>query len=71
MKTERNDLCPCGSGFKYKKCCADKEYTGEHQSVMGSVMDELKGLLQDKRFGSLDEANAFLLQHTAFQHCPG
>lgn len=20
-KTERNDLCPCGSGKKYKKCC--------------------------------------------------
>jgi len=20
-KTERNDLCPCGSGRKYKKCC--------------------------------------------------
>lgn len=25
MKTaERNDLCPCGSGLKYKKCCMDK-----------------------------------------------
>ncbi len=21
----RNDPCPCGSGKKYKKCCADKE----------------------------------------------
>ena len=20
-KVERNDLCPCGSGKKYKKCC--------------------------------------------------
>ena len=20
-KTRRNDLCPCGSGRKYKKCC--------------------------------------------------
>ena len=20
MKIGRNDLCPCGSGFKYKKC---------------------------------------------------
>jgi len=20
-KTGRNDLCPCGSGKKYKKCC--------------------------------------------------
>ncbi|MCA1583612.1 MAG: SEC-C domain-containing protein [Acidobacteria bacterium] len=21
IKTGRNDLCPCGSGKKYKKCC--------------------------------------------------
>lgn len=21
MSTSRNDLCPCGSGQKYKKCC--------------------------------------------------
>ena len=21
MKIGRNDLCPCGSGKKYKKCC--------------------------------------------------
>ena len=25
MKTGRNDPCPCGSGFKYKKCCLKKE----------------------------------------------
>jgi len=24
-KISRNDLCPCGSGKKYKKCCALKE----------------------------------------------
>ncbi len=23
MKIGRNDLCPCGSGKKYKKCCID------------------------------------------------
>lgn len=23
MKVGRNDPCPCGSGFKYKKCCLD------------------------------------------------
>lgn len=64
METGRNDPCPCGSGLKYKKCCADKQEASEHQSVMGTVMDELKGLLQGKSFGSLDEANAFLSQHT-------
>ncbi len=24
-KIGRNQLCPCGSGLKYKKCCANKE----------------------------------------------
>ena len=24
-KTGRNDLCPCGSGRKYKKCCGINE----------------------------------------------
>ncbi|MBD3810221.1 MAG: SEC-C domain-containing protein, partial [Sulfuricurvum sp.] len=23
-KIGRNDLCPCGSGKKYKKCCLNK-----------------------------------------------
>lgn len=27
-KTRRNDPCPCGSGKKYKKCCADKHNEG-------------------------------------------
>jgi hypothetical protein len=26
-KTGRNELCPCGSGRKYKKCCEAKERT--------------------------------------------
>jgi hypothetical protein len=25
MKAGRNDPCPCGSGEKYKRCCAEKE----------------------------------------------
>jgi SEC-C motif len=23
-KVGRNEMCPCGSGLKYKKCCLDK-----------------------------------------------
>jgi hypothetical protein len=29
MKTGRNELCPCGSGKKFKKCCMDKVPTTE------------------------------------------
>jgi len=25
MKPGRNDLCPCGSGKKYKNCCMEKD----------------------------------------------
>lgn len=25
IRTKRNDLCPCGSGKKYKKCCGQEE----------------------------------------------
>ena len=28
MKIGRNDLCPCGSGRKYKKCCMHKQKVG-------------------------------------------
>lgn len=64
MKAGRNDPCPCGSGLKFKKCCVDKEDASEHQRVMGPVMGELKELLKGKNFASLDEANAFLRQHS-------
>ena len=26
MKTNRNDVCPCGSGKKYKNCCEQKRF---------------------------------------------
>jgi hypothetical protein len=26
-KTGRNDLCPCGSGQKFKKCCLSKQHS--------------------------------------------
>jgi len=30
-KVGRNDLCPCGSGKKYKKCCQAKDQEAERQ----------------------------------------
>lgn len=44
VKVGRNDLCPCGSGKKYKRCCIDKE-----SSVMESLL----------RLVTADEAQAY------------
>ena len=35
MKTEigRNDLCPCMSGKKYKKCCLEKDLQKEREAL--------------------------------------
>ena len=65
MKIGRNDPCPCGSGIKYKKCCAGKQQAGEQLAGAdaGAVTGELRELLKGQSFGSLDEANAFLSRH--------
>ncbi len=33
QKVGRNDPCPCGSGKKYKRCCADKEERPEQSGL--------------------------------------
>ncbi|GGF96733.1 hypothetical protein GCM10010912_46900 [Paenibacillus albidus] len=38
-KVGRNDLCPCGSGKKYKKCCLGKE-TSAVESILRLVTTE-------------------------------
>ena len=42
QKVQRNDLCPCGSGLKYKKCCL-----GNHPTPQGTALTEL----YRKRYG--------------------
>ena len=32
-KPGRNDPCPCGSGLKYKKCCAGKDAAAESERL--------------------------------------
>lgn len=39
QKVNRNAPCPCGSGEKYKKCCAKKEMAQQQKRLSG-----LKGL---------------------------
>lgn len=39
-KIGRNDLCPCGSGVKYKKCCSVKDEA--EQALISRVSDRLQ-----------------------------
>lgn len=39
MKTGRNDLCPCGSGKKYKKCCISKSEEEKLAEAIGVAND--------------------------------
>jgi hypothetical protein len=63
MKIGRNDPCSCGSGIKYKKCCADKQESDGQPTVTGPVIGELREILTGQSFASLEEANAFLGQY--------
>ena len=40
MKTGRNDPCPCGSGKKYKKCCANRSAP----SMLQDMKEDIHGL---------------------------
>ena len=37
-KTGRNDLCPCGSGRKFKKCCEAKTPARQQSRVLMIVV---------------------------------
>ncbi len=41
-KIGRNDLCPCGSGKKYKKCCMMKKH--ETQEDMKKIYSDRYGI---------------------------
>ncbi len=46
MQVSRNDLCPCNSGKKYKKCCQEpvEAYTGRLLQAMGTATHTAAGL---------------------------
>ncbi len=50
MKVGRNDPCPCGSGKKYKKCCAltekEPDFSLPEDMRTGTPLDEYMFLLQ-------------------------
>ena len=48
IKVGRNDLCPCGSGLKYKKCCLRKERSGS-VNIKDSYFKKYKIRIKEKR----------------------
>jgi hypothetical protein len=50
MKTGRNELCPCGSGKKYKKCCGfdqeDPDFAIPEEMLTGTPLDDYMMLFQ-------------------------
>ncbi len=43
MKIGRNDMCPCGSGKKYKRCCMENPVTGSVGATGPGQPPSLKG----------------------------
>jgi tetratricopeptide (TPR) repeat protein len=65
VSTSRNVTCPCGSGKKFKRCCATVETVPTPPPMVDPRALErglahFKRLLQGKQFQNLKEANAFL-----------
>jgi tetratricopeptide (TPR) repeat protein len=52
-KIERNSLCSCGSGLKYKKCCINKE---QPEVIANNVINQLKGFMSYKEVNEMSTA---------------
>ena len=55
-KIGRNDPCPCGSGKKYKHCCLDRADQHDEESPTRQVIEEIREVMDDREFFSLEEA---------------
>jgi hypothetical protein len=60
----RNEPCPCGSGKKFKKCCLGKKESVAYGRGATGASTELSQALEGRQFGSLEEVQAFVDQHT-------
>ena len=55
MKTGRNDLCLCGSGKKYKRCCFSAEKLRERQRAADAATSAPPDLFIDDEAWELDQ----------------
>jgi hypothetical protein len=58
VKTGRNDLCPCGSGKKYKYCCLTTRASPQQPGLAQSILDEIVEDAAERPVATLDELNA-------------
>jgi predicted O-linked N-acetylglucosamine transferase (SPINDLY family) len=73
QKIGRNDLCPCGSGKKYKKCCYSKPSVQQQPTTVAlndenSIRQALENGLAHQKAGRLAEAEIIYTQ--VLQHQP-
>lgn len=68
MPIKRNQPCPCGSGKRYKKCCAESDVCPETQSnklstyvLRKDFLDALKYFKNDQSLASYDPQDLFYL----------
>lgn len=68
-KIGRNDLCPCGSGKKYKRCCINKKTLPSNYTQLSNCINDqptcaevsaAKSHLHPETFKSLDDLLNFL-----------
>jgi tetratricopeptide (TPR) repeat protein len=62
MQPGRNDPCPCGSGKKYKNCCARKPGVVERSSIAQMLTEARRGYRQGDHRGALALALSILKQ---------
>lgn len=56
-KIGRNELCPCGSGKKYKKCCLNKDRTqSKNSSAEDANLDENAKIKDNASFQKMKES---------------
>lgn len=65
-KVRRNVPCPCGSGLKYKRCCARKKVSRSAKSVERHALKGLKPAMRMKGGIRYDEQEKgfFAIVHT-------
>ncbi|HNY22931.1 MAG TPA: SEC-C domain-containing protein, partial [Treponemataceae bacterium] len=77
MKPGRNDLCPCGSGKKYKDCCLGKSGFSDEPTAMEmrgtpslatDALNDMRRIAGDREFASAEEFQAFLDSYMAIKN---